>query len=197
MRVIAGSAKKTHLLVPRGIVRPTSDRVREAVFSMLGDRVPGAKVLDLFAGTGALGIEALSRGAASALFVESNRPAAGIIRSNLERTRLSGLASIACEDVAAWLKRRTAGNLFDLIFADPPYLRDAGQQGFAAALLLSPHLPQLLTPGGLLVLESSQCASPAVPAPWRLQHARTYGETLVQLIGLLEPAVKNTDPPCS
>ncbi|HUF60695.1 MAG TPA: 16S rRNA (guanine(966)-N(2))-methyltransferase RsmD [Verrucomicrobiales bacterium] len=195
MRVIAGSAKKTHLLVPRGIVRPTSDRVREAVFSMLGERVPGAKVLDLFAGTGALGIEALSRGAGSAVFVEKNRRAAQSIRANLERTGLSSLASIACDDVSTWMKRRPAGP-FDLIFADPPYLRNAGPSPYAAALLLSPDLPRMIAPAGLLVLESPQSPAPAVAPPWRVRHARSYGETLVQLIGLPDLAEENSGPSC-
>ena len=121
MRVIAGSAKGTKLRVPDRVSRPTSDRVREAIFSILGERVPGAAVCDLYAGSGALGIEALSRGAASTLFIERDRRAVEMIESNLEAAGLGG-GSVRAMEVERFLGRggrREAS--FDLVFADPPY----------------------------------------------------------------------------
>ena len=120
MRVVAGSAGGVALHVPKSKeVRPTMDMVKGAIFSSLGDAIHGARVLDLFAGTGALGIEALSRGAASAVFVEKDRLAMRSIERNLEKTRLSG--ALHALDVFRFLDRLTGGSAFDFIFADPPY----------------------------------------------------------------------------
>ncbi|HEU4904977.1 MAG TPA: RsmD family RNA methyltransferase [Solirubrobacterales bacterium] len=149
MRVIAGELKGQRLVAPRGWkVRPTSDRVREAVFSALGD-VGGARVLDLYCGTGALAIEALSRGAAVAVLVDRDtRPALG----NVERLGLGGRAELVRADVARWLSARagaSADERFDLVFVDAPYrLADrVGQE-------LNAHLPGLLADGGRAVIES-------------------------------------------
>ncbi len=149
MRVIAGELKGRRLVAPRGWkVRPTSDRVREAIFSALGD-VGGARVLDLYCGTGALAIEALSRGAATALLVDQDtRPALG----NVERLGLGGRAELVRSEVGRWL---AAGDKspdpprFDLIFVDAPYrLADrVGQE-------LNTHLPRLLGTGGRAIVES-------------------------------------------
>ena len=120
MRIIAGSAKGLILQAPPSITRPTMDRVRAAIFSILGDRVPEAHVLDLFAGTGAMGIEALSRGAASALFIDHQKKATELIHKNLATTKLVG--QIQTSDALTCLDRLTQlGSTFDLIFADPPY----------------------------------------------------------------------------
>jgi 16S rRNA (guanine(966)-N(2))-methyltransferase RsmD len=150
MRVIAGELKGQRLVAPRGWrVRPTSDRVREAVFSTLGARVEGAAVLDLYCGTGALAIEALSRGAASAVLVDRDvRPALG----NVERLGLSERAALVRAEVERWLDAPAGGGgdrRFDLVFVDAPYkLADRVSQS------LNTHLPRLLDPGGRAIVES-------------------------------------------
>ncbi len=122
MRVIAGSARGTRLApVPKGM-RPTSDRVRESLFNALGQFFEGGSVLDLYAGTGALGIEALSRGSGLAIFVERDRRARAVILENLRRTGFAGRAEVIGGEVEAALGRLVGrGERFDLIFADPPY----------------------------------------------------------------------------
>lgn len=118
MRIIAGAAKGRRLRTPGGPgTRPMTDRVKEAVFSSLGDRVRGAVVLDLYAGTGSLGLEALSRGAEAATFVERSRAAAGVVRANVDLVGLGG--EVVVEDVARYLERPGPGA--DLAFVDPPY----------------------------------------------------------------------------
>ncbi len=150
MRVIAGELKGQRLVAPRGWkVRPTSDRVREAIFSALGDRVDGARVLDLYCGTGALAIEALSRGAATAVLVDRDtRPALG----NVQRLGLGERAELVRVDVGRWLGQvssDSAAGRFDLVFVDAPYrLADPVAQD------LDTHLPQLLDEGGRAVIES-------------------------------------------
>jgi 16S rRNA (guanine966-N2)-methyltransferase len=150
MRVIAGELKGQRLVAPRGWkVRPTSDRVREAVFSILGDRVDGARVIDLYCGTGALAIEALSRGAASAVLVDRDtRPALG----NVQRLGLEERAELVRADVGRWLAQvsdAAAAGKFDLVFVDAPYrLADRVAQD------LNIHLPHLLAAGGRAVIES-------------------------------------------
>ena len=119
MRVIAGSAGGVRLLVPRRGVRPTMDRVKAAIFSSLGEAIIGARVLDLFAGSGALGIEALSRGAASAVFIENDRQSAEAIEKNLVKTNLQG--RVRDQDVFDFLRQRANAEKFQIIFADPPY----------------------------------------------------------------------------
>jgi 16S rRNA (guanine(966)-N(2))-methyltransferase RsmD len=151
MRVIAGELKGQRLVAPRGWkVRPTSDRVREAVFSILGDRVEGARVVDLYCGTGALAIEALSRGAASAVLVDRDtRPALG----NVQRLGLGERAELVRADAGRWLEQVSASSAagkFDLVFVDAPYrLADRVAQD------LNTHLLQLLAEGGRAVVESA------------------------------------------
>lgn len=147
MRIIAGSSRGTRLLEPAEVTRPTSDRVREAIFNVLRHVIPDAKVLDLYAGTGALGLEALSRGAQSCSFVDNDARALQCLRKNIAKCRLTPTKVIEGQ-VVAWLER---GRLpaYDLIFADPPYHRD-GESDHITALLAS-ELP--LAPGGILVLE--------------------------------------------
>lgn len=150
MRVIAGELKGQRLVAPRGWkVRPTSDRAREAIFSALGDRVEGARVLDLYCGTGALAIEALSRGAASAVLVDRDtRPALG----NVQRLGLEEKAELVGADVSRWLGKVSspdAAGKFDLVLVDAPYkLADRVAQD------LDTHLPQLLAEDGRAVVES-------------------------------------------
>jgi 16S rRNA (guanine(966)-N(2))-methyltransferase RsmD len=121
MRVIAGVARGVPLVAPRDRgTRPITDRVKETLFAILADRVPGAHVLDLYAGSGAIGIEALSRGAARATFVERARPALAALHTNLERTGLGSLARVEAADVERFL-RDPAGGPWELLFLDPPY----------------------------------------------------------------------------
>lgn len=181
MRLIAGSAGGIPLLSPRPDTRPTTDRAREAIFSKLSRRMEGARVLDLFAGSGALGLEALSRGAQGALFIESSRDACAIIRRNAEKTRLSARAAVRQADVFAWLK--TAEGAYDLVFADPPYRKAPTDSDFASALLHSPALPRLLAPGGVFVLESHAGHSLlAIPPAWRQLDQRRYGASLITFL---------------
>ena len=120
MRVITGTARGIQLKTPEGMVtRPTADRVKEAMFSIIHFEVPGAAVLDLFGGTGQLGIEALSRGAKSAVFVDAGEPACRLIRENLKRTRLDGQGRVVRSDYLDYLSR--CREKFDIILLDPPY----------------------------------------------------------------------------
>ena len=150
MRVIAGELKGQRLVAPRGWkVRPTSDRVREAIFSALGERVTDARVLDLYCGTGALAIEALSRGAGSAVLVDQDtRPALG----NVQRLGLADRAELVRTDVGRWLAQASgpdAAGKFGLVFVDAPYrLADRVAQD------LNTHLPELLAADGRAVIES-------------------------------------------
>lgn len=180
MRIIAGIAGSIPLKVPRSLTRPTTDRVREAVFSVLGPSVVEARILDLFAGSGSLGIEALSRGATSAVFVESHAPACAIISENLAKTRLSA-GNVHRRDVAAFLSN-APGEGFDLVFADPPYARDEASLEMLSRLLNNPDLVRTISSGGTLILESLA----AVPLPesplWTIDKERTYGTTRVSFM---------------
>lgn len=183
MRVIAGLARGHRLVVPGSIARPTTDRVREAVFSSLGDLVVGAWVLDLFAGSGALGLEALSRGAASVRFVDASPQAIRAIEENLRRTKLAGGEALR-RDALAFLGG-VAPESCDLVFADPPYVRDESGAALLEALLSSEALSAGLDPEGLLVLESSaERPLPGEPLDrlWRIQAERRYGKSRVSFL---------------
>jgi len=176
MRVISGTAGGMPIRVPGHVARPTTDRVREALFSSLGDLVKEARVLDLFAGSGALGLECLSRGAASAAFVDADRRACDTIRTNLTRTRLSG-GTVHRATLPSHLDRLPAGSRFELIFADPPYARDDSTSTLLPALLTHEGLPALLAENGLFILESCR-RMPLPEAPrWKLLREKSYGET--------------------
>jgi 16S rRNA (guanine966-N2)-methyltransferase len=175
MRVIAGSAGGIRLRSPSHDFRPTMDRVREAVFSSLGDRVIGAAVLDLFAGSGAFGIEALSRGARSADMVDFHRHAIGAIRDNLARTKL--LANLHQTDVFRYIAR--ASDAYDLIFADPPYAKVPDAPDLLQNLLWDERLPALLHADGILVLERNSEAPALDVGPWRLLRQKRYGGTKI------------------
>lgn len=173
MRVIAGRHGGRRLSAPKGATtRPTSDRVREALFSVLGD-VTGLTVLDLFAGSGALGIEALSRGAASAEFVERAAPAVSALKANLASLGLA--APVHRGDARAFVRNASAaGRTYDLVFADPPY-REA--ERLAADMALG----ELLAPGGRLVTESDRRAPFPVDIP--ILFDRRYGDTVIRIHG--------------
>ena len=174
MRIIAGSARGTRLApVPKG-VRPTSDRVRESLFNSLGQYFDGGTVLDLYAGTGALGIEALSRGTERAVFVERDRRARSVILENLRRTGFADRAEVIGGDVESVLGRLIArGELFNLIFADPPYRIAAAEVGGILGRLRS-----LLAPGGKVVIESGE----APVADGEKGVTRRYGGTFVTIL---------------
>jgi 16S rRNA (guanine966-N2)-methyltransferase len=173
MRVIAGDLKGQKLVAPRGWkVRPTSERVREAVFSTLGERVDGARVLDLYCGTGALAIEALSRGAARATLVDRDtRPALG----NVERLGLSGRVELVRADAGEWLASRPGEARYDLVFVDAPYrLADL------VAEQLDTHLPGVLASGGRAVVESG-ARRPLAIASLECLRQRRYGAADVSI----------------
>ena len=151
------------------------DRVKAAIFSSLGEKVVGASVLDLFAGAGGLGIEAMSRGAASAVFVESNRSAARAIERNLAIAGVNGRVRV--RDVFAYLKYATGS--FDIIFADPPYQAGSGAKPFTDLLLNNPRIPRLLVPDGVLVLEKRPGEKVPEHPHWKIVRARRYGATEV------------------
>ncbi|MBF6214384.1 16S rRNA (guanine(966)-N(2))-methyltransferase RsmD [Nocardia puris] len=178
-RIVAGTAGGRRLRVPPAGTRPTSDRVREALFSALDARLDfdGARVLDLYAGSGALGLEALSRGAASALLVESDRKAAAVVRGNIADLALPG-AELRVGAVAAVLARGGAGE-FDLVFSDPPY--DLATDAVTADVrALAEH--GWLRPGAVVVVErSARSAEIDWPAGFVPAKARRYGETRLEL----------------
>ena len=174
MRIVAGSARGRRLVVPEGTdVRPTSDRVREAVFNALyslDDAVDGASVLDLFAGTGALGLEALSRGASSVTFVENHREAATALNANIAALGFGDSSTVIRADGRRWL---SSAPPFDIAFLDPPY-------DFADWDTLLSTLS-----AALVVVESNR--SIEVPGRWGLVRERQYGTTVVQILRSLAP----------
>jgi 16S rRNA (guanine966-N2)-methyltransferase len=151
------------------------DRVKAAIFSMLGEKIIGARVLDLFAGAGGLGIEAMSRGAASVVFVESSRNAARVIERNLAITAVNGC--VRMQDVFDFLKYATGQ--FDIIFADPPYEVAPGERAYTDLLLNDRRVPPLLAPQGIFVLEKRPAERLPQHPHWKILRARRYGTTEV------------------
>jgi 16S rRNA (guanine966-N2)-methyltransferase len=185
MRVVGGRCKGLRLATFKGrSIRPTSDKVREAVFSILAGRVEfeGKSVLDLFAGTGAMGIEALSRGAEKAVFVDVDRGAVEIVRKNLDACDLAARSRVLKRDfkgALSYLSKR--GDRFDLVFIDPPY-----NSPITPAALEGLHSSGVLNPGGIVVVETSKRRPMAVGAGgeqgYSVVDERRYGETLVYLL---------------
>jgi 16S rRNA (guanine966-N2)-methyltransferase len=181
MRIIAGRFKSKTLDAPKGLTtRPTSDRVREALFNVLEHGAPaldfeGARVLDLFAGSGALGLEALSRGARYSLFIEDDAGARGAIRRNVEAMGLTGITKIWRRDAT---KLGPAGNLapFDLILCDPPYGKGLGERALASAVE-----GKWIAPQAIAVLEERAGLAPAWPAPFEEIDRRRYGDTEIAI----------------
>ena len=176
MRVIAGSYRGRPLKAPKGEnTRPTSDRVREALFSILGTRTQDARVLDLFAGSGALGLEALSRGADTVTFVDDNRAAIAAIKSNLDT--LQAVAQVRQTDALRFLNAApSSGAQYDLVFLDPPY-----RHAERLAPPLSEALPAVLAPGAVVVAEADRRAPLTLTLP--LIDERRYGDTLIRIYG--------------
>lgn len=175
MRVITGKAKGRRLKSVRGMnTRPTSDRVKEAMFAILGNTVVDAMVLDLFAGTGGLGIEALSRGAKFCIFVDKDRRAISVIRDNLSVTGFDKQAWVLPVDaLASYAKIAQRGYAFDLVFADPPYWMDVAEKLLAGLQRFS-----LLKPGGIVVYEHDAGKElPAAVGNCRMARQQVYGDT--------------------
>jgi 16S rRNA (guanine966-N2)-methyltransferase len=172
VRIVAGSRKGHRIDAPKGVVtRPTGDRVREAAFALVGP-VEGATVLDVFAGSGAMGLEALSRGAARCVFVERDRAACRVIQHNLEKLRLTG-AIVLCQDAARALREeRARAHRYDLVLVDAPY-----EEWEQQAEPLGAVLPDLLADDGLAVVETSSRVEPELPLA--LVTTRRYGSARV------------------
>ena len=176
MRIIAGSRKGARIFAPKGReTRPTGDRVREAAFNLIGPgRAEDVSVLDLFAGSGAMGLEALSRGAAHATFVESDREACRTINRNLDKLQLES-ATVLCQDALTALRADArAGTRYDLVLVDPPYRRFSSLQNALIQLL-----PEVLAPGGLLLVETATNEEPDLSLPKRT--SRRYGSARLTL----------------
>lgn len=184
MRIISGKAGRTAIKVPSAVARPTTDFVRQAIFSILGETIHGARCLDLFCGSGALGLEALSRGAASCIFVDEHRQAVAVTGENLQKSRLEGGRCVKAE-AFSFLSRDTA--TYDLILADPPYWKGYGDTDLAAKLLTHGNLPARLATNGHLVIEiSSSQPTPATPL-FQLLDRREYGSSAILILAPLAP----------
>lgn len=184
MRVVAGIAGGIPLISPRTELRPTMEVVKNAIFSSLMELTPDARILDLFAGSGSLGIEALSRGAESCIFVEENRDACAAIRKNLDKTKLRG-GEIAQADAMLWVAKCAAPNAFHMILADPPYAKRPGERDFTPELLASEPLRAALAPGGVFVLEHLPGATLALGDRWECFRQKRYGATEVAFLRTL------------
>jgi 16S rRNA (guanine966-N2)-methyltransferase len=172
MRIIAGERKGHAIYAPKGLeTRPTSDRVRENVFNIVAPWVEGARVLDLYAGSGAMGLEALSRGAASAVFVEAEPQAVRAIERNLDRLRLTGAAVLRRDAITGLAQEAASGRKYDLVLADPPYSMTDYDS-------LARYLPLVLAEDGLVVLESAAKTEPELPG-LDVRSTRKYGSTRV------------------
>jgi 16S rRNA (guanine966-N2)-methyltransferase len=191
MRITGGTAVRRRLKVPGGRgVRPTPDLVKQAVFNSLGARVAGARVLELFAGTGALSLECLSRGANAAVCVEKSPRHAAVLRQNFETAGFAaeGL-EVRVQDVSAAVGQLAgAGRQFDLILADPPYgEKNVGRRSrsFAQQLLDDATLPRLLADGGLLVLGHARRDTLSVPAFWHEKKTLKHGDSMMRFLNVV------------
>ena len=185
MRITGGNAARRILKVPKGLdVRPTPDLVKQAVFNSLGARVEGAKVLELFAGSGALSLECLSRGAAAVMCIEKSHRHAEFIRSNAESAGYGHILEVRTQDVFPVMKQLAeTGRQFDLILADPPYGEknvNRRSTSFAQQLLDDTYLPKLLAPGGRFVLGHTKRDMLEMMAPWVEVKMLKHGDTLMR-----------------
>jgi 16S rRNA (guanine966-N2)-methyltransferase len=188
MRITGGRAARLQLRVPKGLdVRPTPDLVKQAVFNSLGSRVAGARVLELFAGTGALSLECLSRGAESAVCVEKSSRHAEVLRQNVEAAGFTAAhVQVRVQDVFPALGQMSeSGQRFDLIFADPPYgEKNVGRRStsFAQQLLDNERLPWLLAEGALFVLGHTKRDTLTMMAPWRDRKLLRHGDSVMRFL---------------
>jgi 16S rRNA (guanine966-N2)-methyltransferase len=175
VRIIAGEHRGARIFAPPGRdTRPTSDRAREAAFNLIGP-VDGAEVLDLFAGSGAMGLEALSRGAARAVFVETDRDASRAIDRNLDKLRLTGATVLQRDAIQVLAEEATRGRRYDLVLVDPPYEMFNSLQSS-----LSRHLPAVLAPEGAVVVETDAREEPELPT-LALRTSRRYGSARITI----------------
>jgi len=176
MRIIAGERKGHTIYAPKGLdTRPTSDRVRENVFNIVAPWVEDAHVLDLYAGSGAMGLEALSRGASAVVFVESDADAVRAIERNLDKLRLTGARVLRADATTGLAQETAAGRKYDLVLADPPYAMTDYDT-------LARYLPRVLVDDGLLVLESASRTEPEL-AGLTVRTSRKYGSTRITVFG--------------
>ena len=188
MRIIGGRSGGRLLKVPKGYdVRPTPDLVKQAIFNSLGERVPGARVLELFGGSGALSLESLSRGAASSVIVEKSSRTAYMIRSNFESLDLApNQLELRTQDAyLAVAQLVQQGRTFDLIFADPPYgEKNVGRrsESFAQQLLDDANLPSALAKGGTFVLGHSKRDTLEIPRTWSERKRLKHGDSIIRFL---------------
>jgi 16S rRNA (guanine966-N2)-methyltransferase len=189
MRITGGKAARRILKAPKGLdVRPTPDLVKQAVFNSLGARVVGARVLELFAGSGALSLDCLSRGALSALCIEKSPRHAEFIRANARAANFDAALEIRAQDVfVAVHQLAETGRQFNLILADPPYgEKNIGRRStsFAQQLLDDPKLPKLFTPGGRFILGHTKRDTLEIVSPWREVKMLKHGDSLMRFLSL-------------
>ena len=194
MRITGGRAARRILKVPKGLdVRPTPDLVKQAVFNSLGSRVENATVLELFAGSGALSLECLSRGAAAVMCVEKSPRHAEFICHNALAAGYGELLEVRTQDVFPVMAQLAlSGRQFDLVLADPPYGEknvNRRSSSFAQQLLDDPSLPKLLAPGGRLVLGHTKRDTLEIVAPWLEVKLLKHGDTLMRFLEIAEPPV--------
>ena len=188
MRITGGNAARRILKVPKGLdVRPTPDLVKQAVFNSLGERVVGAKVLELFAGSGALSLECLSRGAASALCIEKSQKHANFIQHNAASLPDAHLQARTQDVFTALLQLAANGAQFDLILADPPYgEKNVGRrsESFAQQLLDNENLPKVLAPGGRFILGHTKRDTLEITPQWDEVKMLKHGDTIMRFFEL-------------
>jgi 16S rRNA (guanine966-N2)-methyltransferase len=192
MRITGGNAARRILKVPKGLdVRPTPDLVKQAVFNSLGERVVGAKVLELFAGSGALSLECLSRGAVSALCIEKSQKHANFIQHNAASLPDANLQARTLDVFTALLQLAANGAQFDLILADPPYgEKNVGRRSksFAQQLLDNENLPKVLAPGGRFILGHTKRDTLEITPPWHEVKMLKHGDTIMRFFELQKAA---------
>lgn len=191
MRITGGNAARRILKVPKGLdVRPTPDKVKLAIFNSLGTRVEGARVLELFAGSGALSLECLSRGAASVMCVEKSHRHAEVIRRNAAAAGYGEILEVRTQDVFPVMNQLAeGGKRFDLILADPPYGEknvNRRSTSFAQQLLDDKNLPKLLAPGGRFVLGHTKRDTLELTAPWTEAKMLKHGDTVMRFLELVQ-----------
>jgi 16S rRNA (guanine966-N2)-methyltransferase len=196
MRITGGKAARRIVKAPKGLdVRPTPDLVKQAVFNSLGARVAGARVLELFAGSGALSLDCLSRGAVSALCIEKSHRHAEFIRNNAAAAGFGEILEVRTQDVfPAMNQLAESGKQFDLILADPPYGEknvNRRSTSFAQQLLDEPHLPRLLAPGGRFVLGHTKRDTLEIASPWIEVKRLKHGDSVMRFLemGGAQPGV--------
>jgi len=192
MRVIAGTAKGRRLRVPAGLhVRPSGARLRESAFAILEHRgaIEGARVLDLFAGTGALGIEALSRGAATLVAVEKDRSVASLLQSNVEHAGFADRTRVIAQPAERALAQLPAGEAFHLVLADPPY-----REGLAQPVLERLAERSLVAPGGFVLVERARGETLVWPENWELELDRRFGDSTITLLRMTQPDLRSEVP---